>query len=53
MHRTILLPFVLLWTVNAAPAPKAPTLNIRPAEDLAVASVSLIRFMSERYPCKG
>ena len=123
MHRTILLPFVLLWTVNAAPAPKSPTisLNIRTAEDLAVAcaarpttpsnaamlnfcngfaqgvvqtesqnpggskicfpkpapkrsetmaeyakwvsadaarktdvaSVSLIRFMSERYPCKG
>jgi hypothetical protein len=121
MHRTILLPFILLGTVNAAPAPKAPSLNIRTAEDLAVAcavrpttpsnaamlnfcngfaqgvvqtesqnpggskiclpkpapkrsetmaeyakwvsadaarktdvaSVSLIRFMSERYPCKG
>ena len=37
MHRTILLPFILLWTVNAAPAPKAPSLNIRTAEDLAVA----------------
>ena len=39
MHRTILLPFVLLWTVNAAPAPKSPTIsfNIRTAEDLAVA----------------
>jgi Rap1a immunity proteins len=29
--------FILLGTVNAAPAPKAPSLNIRTAEDLAVA----------------
>jgi hypothetical protein len=39
MQRTILLALTLVWTVNAAPAPKSPTisLNIRTAEDLAVA----------------
>ena len=39
MHRTTFLALTVVWTVNAAPTPKSPTisLNIRSAEDLAVA----------------